>query len=307
MTATKFEKLKPIELARVYRANGLVEKSDDWGPDLWLLVASKLDLTLEVPALRETAVLQTMKHRFINYVVSRLVVGGCSAIADVLRNSDARQEPLQQIVEDLLDIDEDSRDRIVWYLDRICPRILSKANELSKIQINSIRKFAVQEGHRCYLCGRFLHTDALPYGQDEWHDIEKVREKRKFEIEHIWNQARGGQKNIHNLAASCNECNKQKRELLSPADIALESFIGRPNKEKSVQAFLSKEIRFALIWYQHGQCATCNKPFYELEGETVVVALREQKQPYHFFNMMICCLTCDTQKQLSGVKIREPL
>lgn len=299
--------MRKIELKRTYRAAGLVDDSEEWGEELWRYIAGQIDLAITVERLKEPALIETMRHRVINYVVSRLIVGGCLAIKPVRQVPDLRQEPLQQVVEDLLDVGEVSRDHIVWYLDRICPRILSGANALSGLQINSIRRFASERNHRCYLCGRVLHYEFNPYGSDEWPAIEDSRAKRSFEIEHIWNQARGGQKNLRNLAASCNECNKLKRELISPDDLALESFIGRPSRESSIKSFASKELRFALAWYQNGQCATCARNFYELDEEAVVIALREQDQPHHFFNMMICCLSCNEQKKLSGVKIRESL
>ncbi|OYU25422.1 MAG: hypothetical protein CFE41_21380 [Burkholderiales bacterium PBB2] len=280
---------------------------DGWGPDLWRFVANQVEFKFDLSPLRQEELSQVIHNRIVNYTVSRLIVGGCQAISPVRNIPDFRQEPLQQLVDDILDIDDQRRDRIVWYLDRICPRILSGANSLSRKQNSFIRGFAAQRDHRCYICGNFLHYRSKPYGNDNWDRIDEIRRNRAFEIEHVWCQARGGQKNIENLAASCNRCNKLKAELLSPVDLPIEAYVGSPSSESSVKTFLNAQLRFSLMWYQAGRCATCKTPFFELEDEVLVVALREREQPYHFFNMMICCAACDSSKKLQGVKFREPI
>ncbi|MFT2158567.1 HNH endonuclease [Pseudomonas putida] len=279
-------------------------RAEDWAGDLWVFVKLRVPFSVGMVSLREDALKEVLHERFVNYVFSRLVIGAVyvfNVAAKQLWSDEVIAEALIDSVDALLDIDEDVRHRIVWYLERIANRVIRDEAVPSKGQNRSIRKFAATKGHRCYLCGKDLHYKNRPYGNAGDGHLEVARQKRAFEIEHVWNRARGGSRHKSNLAASCNECNQFKKHFLTFSDMPVEQVMTHTMDSKSVSSAISREQRFSLVWCQQGRCSLCDVNFHDLDDESFVLIRREESQPYHFFNMMLICMECNTRFARKGV------
>lgn len=301
-----------IALARTYPFRETeASKANEWAQPLWDYVRANVSFSVQVSAIRDEALADVLHERFVNYVYSRLVVAGCFAYNQLpppeseIHQQAQREQALQAAVESVLDVIPEISERIVYYLERICPRIVGKRAELSKTQRRLIVKAAAHDGHRCYLCGRELHYEkARPYGKDGDHRIGDIRVKRAFTIEHLWSQARGGSRNRANLAACCFECNNLKKHLISFADVAIEQIITTATEGASVLADVPALPRLAILLRQGGCCELCERKFHDMDTETLFLARREPDQPYFFFNIMIVCATCNDEHDLSGVQLR---
>jgi 5-methylcytosine-specific restriction endonuclease McrA len=230
-------------------------------------------------------------ERFTNYVLARLVARGMVAETTVAGLSeDARQQAFEDAVDGVLDVDPDSRDKVVWFLERICARRRRKGGDLTVAQKKTIYGFAAKENHRCYICGQELSFPSRPHPNAPT-DPEET-DWRLFEIEHIFPQSKGGGRRRTNLAACCKSCNKLKDDYLSFADLPLEDFITASNdRTKVIKAFGAKG-RFALLWRQRGRCARCDTPFHDAKSETLVLQKRDVADAYHFMNAQIVCGDC---------------
>lgn len=297
-----------ITLKRTYSfEESDLNRAEDWALPLWRYIQLNVPFSVDVSALKDQELAEVLHERFVSYVFSRLVVGACHALERAMQqDADAESHAtlLADSVDAVLDVDANVRDTMGWYLNRIAKRILGCQASPSPGQRKAIVRRATENGHRCYLCGRTLHYKNRPFGTDDTPHIDKIRTKLAFEIEHIWSQARGGGRGRANLAASCNECNKLKRHLVSYADIAIEQIMTTATSPDSIRAAMSGDARFALIWRQSGCCAVCSKAFYEIDSEHLFLVKREISQPYHFLNMMAVCRDCDSAYQLNGVDLR---
>ena len=278
---------------------------------MWEYVRANVGFEVSIGALREDALPAVLHERFVNYVYSRLIVAGCFAFRkheeEGLRDDDIErlEEALNAAVEMVVDVPEEVRGRIVYYLVRLCPRIMGKRAEPNATQRKQITRAAAKAGHRCYLCGRELHFPKVrPYGKDNDPHIDRIREKRTFTIEHLWSKARGGSRDRNNLGACCAECNNLKKHLISFADFALEQIITTASEDSSVLTEVSSVPRLALLLRQGGSCAMCETKLHDMDNETLLLARREIDQPYFFFNMMIVCTTCNDRHALKGVTLR---
>jgi len=283
------------------------ENTTDWALPLWLFIRKNIEFTCDIASLRSTELSNLLHERFVNYVFSLLIVTTNHSIQKSTSESlceDDKKDHLRQSIDSVLDIEPTIRDTLIYYLEKIDERIRTRKAYPSKGQINKITQKATKDGHRCYLCGRVLHYDRRPYGNNETPNIEKIREKLKFEIEHIWSKSRGGSRTQTNLAASCNECNKIKSHLISPADIAIEQIMTTATTSESVKKAMSGEFRLAVLWQQKGKCAMCTTNFHDIDPETIYLTKKEKDQPFHFFNMMASCANCNAQYNLEGVELR---
>ncbi|MDC3993170.1 HNH endonuclease [Pseudomonas aeruginosa] len=282
-------------------------RTTDWATPLWQYLKINVPFACDISVLRNQELSKVLHERFINYVISLLITGACHALETHPGGNpddDQRTELLAESIDSILEVETETRDTIAWYLERICDRILSKKAEPSSGQRSAILRKATEHGHRCYLCGRTLHYRHRPFGSDETENIDKIREMRSFEIEHIWSQARGGSRHRENLAASCKQCNKIKRHLLSFADISIEQIMTTASKPKSIRASMSGDFRLALLWHQKGCCAMCRKKLHNIDSEHLFLAKKETSQPYHFFNMMAVCNQCNSDYNFNGVDLR---
>ncbi|NWB56502.1 HNH endonuclease [Pseudomonas sp. F8002] len=296
-----------VQLEKTYAIKEAHEsRAEDWGPQLWAFVKAQVPFSVSFESLREPGFQEVLHDRFVNYVFSRLILGAVHAanlIDTAELDEEESYESLSASVETILDVEPDIRDRIVWYLDRIAWRIKKKEADPTRGQKNSIKKLAIENRHRCYLCGKALHYNDSPFGSDDDAFIKEKRQKRAFEIEHIWSQARGGGRGRDNLAASCSVCNKLKKHLVNFTDIAVEQIMTTAVEPESVRYSMSAEFRFALIWRQQGKCFFCSRKFHDVDTEDLLLVKRERTQPYHFFNMMLVCLDCNKNHFRDGVNL----
>ncbi|MBG5280065.1 HNH endonuclease [Pseudomonas aeruginosa] len=297
-------------LNRTYRIKKSEQhRTEELSEDLWNALSHLLSPSVSVECLRDIDVLSSiLSERLVNYTFSRLVIGGCYW----LDNNGTPDDPLQLVdgmliaLREVLDVpNKDVEQRVAYLMSRICVRVTCKQSKLNSTQVKAIRKFATNNGHRCYICGAELHYgENRPYGSDLEESIDKKREKRSFEIEHIWGQARGGSRSRNNLAACCKACNKLKSHLISFVDLPIEQSTTNARDVKSISSAINHQYRFALIWKQGGRCGFCEKHFYDIESETMYLVQREKSQPLHFLNLQIVCLKCNHNQSLEGVKIR---
>jgi hypothetical protein len=313
MTATNPKPdLSSIELVRTYRfSDDADDKMADWGRQLWRLLRAKLEFD-HPRLLRDNGEGEFIAERFTNYALARLAARGMVVeMAMAGLSEEARFQAFQNAVEDVLDVDEGTRDKVVWLLDRICARRKRKGGELTTAQKKAVSTFATQENHRCYICGQEL---SFPSRQHPKAPIDPEETNwRQFEIEHIFPQSKGGGRHRTNLAACCQSCNKIKDDYLSFADLPLEDFItSSSEEEKVIKAFGSKG-KFALLWRQRGKCAVCDTPFHDAKNEKLVLLKRESNDAYHFMNAQIVCGDCAPSENTSapgnlnnkGVTFRE--
>lgn len=283
------------------------EKAEDWALPFWQFISNNINFTCDTSSLRSTELSKLLHERFINYIFSLLIVTANHTITKCISeelSTDDQTNRLCESIDSILDIDPTVRDTIIYYLLKIDDRIRNKKAYPSKGQTRAITKKATDHGHRCYLCGRTLHYERRPYGENSTPHIEKIREKLKFEIEHIWSKSRGGSRNRLNLAASCNECNKIKSHLVSPADISIEQIMTTATTSESLKKAMPGEFRLAIFWRQEGKCAMCRTKFHNIDHETIYLARKEKDQPFHFFNMMASCSHCNNKYKLDGVELR---
>ncbi|VEF36998.1 HNH endonuclease [Stenotrophomonas maltophilia] len=298
------------ELARTYRFKETEElHREDIAQDLWHAVESVLATSVQIDCLRSGDELTAIvSERVVNYVYSRMVISGCywMDLNGVPSDQLVLVDGMVQALRDVLDVpDGDLEQRIAYMLARVCTRVRQKHAKLNDTQIGAIRNFAAVEGHRCYLCGADLHYEAhRPYGDDSDDGIDRVRDQRSFEIEHIWNQARGGSRAPSNLAACCKACNKHKSHLISFVDLPIEQINSGAKRPESILTSINNQYRFSIIWKQHGRCARCDRHFYEIDSESLYLVKREYDQPLHFLNLEISCGQCNNDLSLKGVKIR---
>ena len=305
-----------IKLLRTYPSREKSSKTEDWAQPLWDYVRANVPFQVQVSAIRDDALAEMLHERFVNYVYSRLVVTGCYALGQLpppdpeVDQAAQREQALQAAVESVLDVIPEIRDRMVYYLERICPRVLGKKAELSKPQRNAVIRMAVEQGHRCYLCGRDLHFPKVrPFGKDGENEeqekrIAEIRKKRTFTIEHLWSQARGGSRDRTNLAACCFECNNLKKHLISFADVALEQIITTATEGDSLLADMPAMSRLAVLLRQGGCCELCERKLHDLDAEALFLARREPDQPFFFLNIMFVCPDCNQSNELNGVQMR---
>lgn len=287
------------------------DKADEWAEPLWLFLVANLTFNLETTTLRNVSLKDVLHERYVNYVYSRLVIAGCHELAKMPstwsteEQQDAEVERvLRKAVESVFDPIDGVRDKIVYYLTRLCPRIRKKSADPTDIQKSVIRATAKNEGHRCYLCGAILHYDGRPYGDDAEANIVEKRKVRTFTIEHLWSKARGGSRHRSNLGACCQDCNNLKHHLLSFADFPLEQVMTHSVKHESILTEVPKQARLALLWRQHGCCEMCGNRLFKIDPESLFLTRREPDEPYHFFNLMAVCGACNCEHQLHGVQIR---
>lgn len=324
-------------MPRLERSYAFVEtdpsKAADLARPLWRYLSVKMPLGVDIGPLKQKEMADLMRERFTNYLYARLVIGACHALIRSRTSSvpgkndsglpvEGEDSVLEMAVSSVLDVDDEAVSDIVAYLTPLCARILSNKNaKPSPSQTKAIRRHAVSQGHRCYLCGRELHYEkkrpypAIPEGaaDDDIARIKKIREKRAFEIEHIWSQSRGGSRHRVNLASSCNECNKIKAHLISFADLPVEQMITETTTGESLAAALDGRARLAILSRQDARCAHCGIKFHTLESEDLYAVKKEWDEPYHFYNLLLVCVECRTLHYASrersdehGINLRAP-
>jgi hypothetical protein len=293
-----------IDLSRTYSfRDEAEEKMEDWGRHLWRLLRENLEF--DTPKLfRNNDDFQYLAERLTNYAQARLITRGIVVEKDNFELSDdVRNVAFTEVVDEIIDVPELVRDRIVWYLSRICSRIRKSGSNLTSTQIRTIKRFATSQAHRCYICGQALHYSAQVEPNED--SAREVSPWRKFEIDHIFPQKRGGGRSRGNLAACCESCNKFKDVLLSFADFALETVITSSVDPANVRAKFDGKNKFALMWRQRGACALCGTKFHDSPDERLFLQRRDARDVFHFLNVELICGPCADAHALEGVLIRE--
>lgn len=313
MTGRAAPNPRRVVLGRTYRFRETEQnKAEDWAMPLWDFLAANLVFELTMTPLRNVELKDVMHERYINYTYSRLIVAGCFAVARMRsylpseeeQQEKDRDEALRSAVDMVIDLDEVVRDKIVFYLSRLCPRILGKRAEPTPKQKATIKAQALSAGHRCYLCGRELHFEGRPYGDASAESIGEIRKSRFFTIEHLWSKARGGSRDRSNLGACCQQCNNLKTHLLSFADFPVEQIMTPQINHSAILTDVPAQARLALLWRQGGRCKMCDNRLFDIDPETLYMARREVDEPYHFFNLMAICGGCNEEHELKGVRLR---
>jgi 5-methylcytosine-specific restriction endonuclease McrA len=293
-----------IDLSKTYSfRDDANEKMEDWGRHLWRLLRANLEF--ETPKLfRNSDDFEYLAERLTNYALARLVTRGIVVEKDTFGLSDdARNAAFTEMVDETLDVAEALRDSVAWYLSRICSRIRKNGSNLTANQNRAIKRFAVSQAHRCYICGQGLtYTASLDTDDDS---VREVSSWRKFEIDHIFPQKRGGGRSRSNLAACCESCNKYKDVLLSFADFAIENVITSSVDPANVRAKFDGKTKFALLWRQRGACALCDTKFHDSPDERLFLQRRDARDVFHFLNVELICGPCADTHSLEGVLIRE--
>jgi HNH endonuclease len=291
--------LTSIELSRTYRFDDPVEeKKAEWGLLLWRLLRNELPEELSTP-LRDTAGSAYILERLTNYMLARLVTRGVM-VAKEMKDlpQEIQDEAYRAAVDDLLNVEPEVRENIVWHLSRICSRIRTDGGELTGAQIDKIEQFATTNSHRCYVCGRALGFPTVPYSGD----VAETAQLRKFGIDHIFPQSRGGGRNPGNLAACCKQCNEVKDAFLSYVDFHLErDVLNTSDPDMIRRRFGNKVMRVALLWRQLGKCAMCETHFFDAPDERQLLHKKNKLDPYHFFNIEVLCGRCVDTYSIQGV------
>jgi 5-methylcytosine-specific restriction endonuclease McrA len=303
-TTTRPNDITIIDLSKTYNfRDDAHEKMEDWGRQLWRLLRENLEF--DTPKLfRNRDDFQYLAERLTNYAVARLIARGMVVENETFGlPEDARNTAFTEVVDDILDVAEAIRDNVVWYLSRICSRIRKSGSNLTPAQSRSIKRFAASHAHRCYVCGQHLNYSASVATDDAGEP--NVYSWRRFEIDHIFPQKRGGGRNRGNLAACCESCNKYKDVFLSFADFAIENVITPSADPVNVRAKFDGKHKFALLWRQLGACALCDTKFHDSPDERLFLQRRDKRDVFHFLNVQLVCGPCADTHSLEGVLIRE--
>ncbi|WP_425985261.1 HNH endonuclease [Ensifer sp. R-19] len=283
----------------------LESKTAHWGEILWSLL--RREAAIELPrSLRNLDEFDFINIRLTNYLLSRLIVQGIVVFRkhkDL--DDDTLQSKLEDVVDDLLNLSEPTRDQVVSYVRLICERLDTNAGaSLTKNQNRRIKAFAGQKGHRCYICGQQLTYEEQSINNGSGNGAG--HNARAFEVDHIFPQSRGGGRGTDNLAASCNSCNKIKGHSINYADFPIEKALTKSESPNNIKADVaSAEMKFALLWKQKGACALCGVHFYAQEDEQLHIFKKNTRDTYHFLNTQIVCVRCVEEHDLDGVLVRE--
>jgi hypothetical protein len=154
---------------------------------------------------------------------------------------------------------------------------------------------ARNRSHNCRFCGTALDFQV------------SATLANSFEIEHLFARGLGGTNHRSNLSAACNTCNKLKADRLSFVDFYYESFAIVSEDEQEVKPERFAHVILALLMKQGGKCFHCQRGFYLMASEAIVVVRRELDDYYHFRNCYVACRDCAEQIPLKGIEVGVPL
>lgn len=294
-----------VDLPRTYAFwDDVDEKKEDWGPRLWSLISSTVDFDPPVVLVDRDAY-GFVRDRMVSFIHARLVTRARQIDAEMAAfPEDARQDRLAEMVGEVLTLGEGQLQDMAWLLSRIAARIRRKGGVLTTAQRAEVEEFASANRHRCYICGRGLHYEAVPHPEAGMANANY----RSFEIDHMFPQGRGGGRSRSNLAACCESCNKFKDVKLSYADDVVESLLTVSQDGARVERTFNAKARFLVLWRQRGECARCSIKFYAASDERLFLFRRNPADAYHFMNVEIGCGTCgDLQAGAveEGIKFRD--
>lgn len=242
-------------------------------------------------------------QRLLDYIIMRIINIGHYYKNLYKFESLEYEKTLLEKLKSFLDIEDTLLTKVFIIIKNIC--INYEKTEPTANQKNSIRKNAKIKGHNCYICGRKLDADKQTDSKKV--EIKEKQEKGEYyynllEIEHILPRTYGGGLNKENITVACENCNKLKDDKLSYTDCYFEGFLPNNDKEETVKGKLTKDIKFSILYKQKFKCSNCNEKFYNLENENFVFYKKENDEPYHFTNILVCCENCANKNQIKGIK-----
>lgn len=287
-----------------------------YGEELWTLIWHLCSSQVGSP-LRDHEMSEVVRQRTTGYIVSRLIVEARRVrrgFSDEPLGETAERyltQLLDDLVDRILDVSEANRNRASDLLLKITRRLSLKQGEATPGQANAIETFAEASGHRCYICAAPLRY--RPFDEktiqhltpDKQESAAFEHNRRRYELEHIYPQSKGGTRSPHNLASCCRECNKFKDDLTTFAELQIEPIIVVSDDPTRVKETFGARQRFGLFWRQQGRCRSCAQPFYEKHDERLFVVRREKSDAYHFLNTQIICGECHDLGDYEGFHFRD--
>jgi hypothetical protein len=269
------------------------EYRDD-APTLLKLIYEHVQV--EASLINDADLQRDLRLRTTHYIFSRVVRLGVFLAKRQKRSDTASFDEIYSgQLRGLLDVDDELFARIFYLGRRIAEYVQRAGGALTAAKIKQVRRFARENLHNCKFCGAPLEFD------------EGINTENSLEVDHLFAQALGGTGHKANLAAACNRCNKLKDDRLSFVDIYHETFALATEDKGKVSPYRLPHVIFALLLKQHGKCFHCEREFYSLAPESIVLARREFDDYYHFRNCYIACQTCAARMPIDGVEVPIPV
>jgi hypothetical protein len=269
------------------------EAAADQVADVSLLIGLIYDnVKVETSILKDTDIERDIRLRTTHHIVGRIIRLG---VFLAKRNGDVGEfeDEYRRQLENLLEVDAALFERIFRLGRRISEFVGKKKGKISKANRMRILKMARMNLHNCRFCGASLTRDEAA--------------ENALEIEHLIAQAFGGSSHRSNITIACNRCNKIKEDRLSFVDVYHEHFCVVSDKKENVCQKLGPHIVFALLMKQDGKCFHCDKYFYAIAPEKIVLTRREEDDYYHFRNCYVACEPCAERAGIDGIVIDVPL
>jgi hypothetical protein len=286
----------------IYNIDENSSKYTSYGYQLIKIIESILD-KYKTSIIKDEEYQEATNQRLIDYIVMRIINIGHYYKNLYTFESFEYEKTLLKKLKNLLEVEDQVLNKIFLITKTIC--INYDKTDPSPNQKNKIRSTAKAKGHNCYICGRKLDADKQT-------DLKKAQIKEKhekgeykynlLEIEHILPRTYGGGLNKENITVACENCNKLKDDKLSYSNCYFEGFLPNNDKEVTIKSKLTKDLKFSLLYKQKFKCANCNVKFYNLENENFVFYKKENDEPFHFTNVLVCCEKCSDKNQIEGIK-----
>jgi len=272
-------------------------ESDEYvadAPALLKLIYERVKV--EATLINDADLQRDLRLRTTHYIFSRVVRLGVFLAKRQKRSDTASfEETYRDQLRSLLDVDDELFARIFYLGRRIVEYVQRAGGTLTAAKIKQVRRFARENLHNCKFCGAPLEFD------------EGVTAENSLEIDHLFAQALGGTAHKTNLAAACNRCNKLKDDRLSFVDIYHETFALVTEDKGKVAPHRLPHVILALLLKQQGKCFHCQREFYAIGPESIVLARREPDDYYHFRNCYVACQPCTERMPIDGIEVSIPV
>ncbi|MGY4629849.1 HNH endonuclease [Bradyrhizobium sp. USDA 4486] len=261
--------------------------------DVGLLIGLIYDtVRVQTSILKDPDIERDVRLRTTHHIVGRIIRLGVFLAKRKEAVGEFENEYRRQL-ENLLDVDAALFERIFRLGRRVSEFVTNKKGKISKGNRSRILKLARTHLHNCRFCGSSLTRDEGA--------------ETALEIEHLIAQALGGSSHRSNITVACNRCNKIKEDRLSFVDVYHEHFCVVSDKKENVSQKLGPHIVFALLMKQDGKCFHCERYFYAIAPEKIVLTRREEDDYYHFRNCYVACEPCAERVGIDGIEIDVPL
>jgi 5-methylcytosine-specific restriction endonuclease McrA len=285
-----------------YRIDSDSSKYTSYGYQLINIVNSIIRKN-KIETIKDESYMDANHQRLIDYTVSRIINIGYYYLDTFSEESTQYESKLLAKLNEFLDIEQEYINKLFILIKNICIHY-EKTNPPQKIK-DTIRKYAKESLHSCYVCGRKLDADKQT--STKMTEIKEKKDKKEYfgdllEIEHILPRVYGGGLNKENITVACEHCNKIKDDKLSYADCYFEDFIVSSDNETAINSKLTKNIKFSILYKQEFKCNECNIKLYDLDIDKIIFYKKEDEEPFHFTNILMCCENCSNSKQIKGVE-----